>query len=166
MSATPRTFHDEQPFEHRRIAAALAVLPALVTGLAVLRLSFPARLARLPASAGDLVFFATLLWIVFAWLLRVRLVVDVDARGLRVGLRGLLWSERLPVRGWTAASIVSFDAPHEFGGYGLRRVGRLRAYIARGTTGVKLALTSGDTLVVGTPRPAELLAALDRASKS
>ncbi len=107
-------------------------------------------------------FFSVLLWGVFVWLLRVRLVVDVGAGGLTVGLRALPWRDRVAPGAWRRASLVTFDAIRDFGGYGLRRAGPLRAYIARGTRGVVLALKDGETMIVGSERAEALLAALDR----
>ncbi len=156
-------FHEEQPFDLRRAGIALAALPLIVTATAAARLLVPRLTTRLPVSAGDLIFFAVLLWIVYAWLVRVRLVVDVTSDGVAVGLRGLFWRERIAAGRWTNASIVSFDAGREFGGYGLRRAGRLRTYIAGGSTGVRLDLAGGDALIIGSARERDLLAALDRA---
>ncbi|HZT75159.1 MAG TPA: hypothetical protein VFA27_00775 [Vicinamibacterales bacterium] len=155
-------FREEQTFAARQARAAVAVIPLLVSGVAVLRVAGSRLVARLPASGADLVFLAVLLWIVFAWLLRVRLVVQVHADGLLVRLRGLPWRDRVARGEWTRASVVTFDAVRDFGGYGLRRAGPLRAYVAGGTTGVKLALRDGSTLIVGSARPADLVAALEK----
>jgi hypothetical protein len=162
---TDALFHEEQPFDRRRVGLALAALPLLLTAAAAARLLAPRWTARLPISAGDLIFFAVLLWIVYAWLVRVRLVVDVTSDGLAVGLRGLIWRERIAAGRWTRASIVSFEAGREFGGYGLRRTGRLRTYIAGGSTGVRVDLADGDALIIGSARERDLLAALERAGR-
>ena len=161
----PCWFHDEQRLEVPRLRIALAILPLLVTALAIARVTVPGIVRRLPVSAADLIFFTLLLWIVFAWLLRVRLVVDAGATGVSVRLRGLPWRDDVPVGGWRRASLVSFDARRDFGGYGLRRAGPLRAYVAAGTTGVELELSDGGVMIVGSARAADLLTAIERAAR-
>ena len=162
--STASDFHEEQPFSERRLRLAIAVLPLLITLLAAARATLPRWPSRLPVSTGDLAFLAVLLWIVYAWLARVRLVTDVSAEGIAVGLRGLFWHDRVPAGGWRSASLATFDAAREFGGYGLRRVGALRAYVASGSRGVRIELTDGSVLLLGSDRAADLLAALNRAA--
>lgn len=158
-------FREERAFAGRQVRATVAIVPLLVSGVAILRMTRWPPVERLPTSTGNLVFLAVLLWAVFAWLRRVRLVVKVDADGLTVRLRGLPWRDRIAAGEWTAASAVAFDAAREFGGYGLRRAGPLRAYVADGTTGVRLLLRDGGVLIVGSHRPADLLAALARVAR-
>ena len=105
-SDTGALFRETQAFDRRRLAAILAALPSLVTALAVAAVFSPRLIARLPTSRGDLFFFAVLLWIVFAWLIRVKLVVEVDDRGLNVRLRGVPWRERVDA---AAVRQVSID---------------------------------------------------------
>ena len=164
MNAAGIWFRDEQRFEVPHLRLALAILPLVVTALAVARAVWPRMARGFPVSAGDVVFFAARLWGVFAWLLRVRLVVEVGDDGLVVRLRALPWRTHVAADGWRRATLVTFDAVHDFGGYGLRRAGPLRAYIAGGTMGVTLALKDGDTMIVGSPRAEALLAALKRAA--
>lgn len=157
-------FHEAQRLNVPRLRIALACLPLLVTAAAGVRVALPRTAARLPMSAGDLVFLAALSWLVFAWLVRARLVVATDADGVTIRLSGLPWRERIAPAAWRRATLVTFDASREFGGYGLRRAGPVRACIAAGSTGVRLDLADGGTLVIGTSRPADLLAAVNRAA--
>ncbi len=158
-------FYEEQPLRVRRLRWRLAILPLFLTTLAIAQVGFGRQLGPYPVRNGDLMFFAILLWIVYVWLTRVRLMTEVTAAGLTVGLRGLLRRERVSAAEWVAWTATAFDARRDFGGYGIRRRGSTSAYIAGGTRGVRIELRNGRVLVVGSERPADLAAALDRATR-
>ena len=104
-------------------------------------------------------FLAVLLWGVYVWLSRVRLVTDVDETGVSIRLRGLSSHHRIPLDTINARSIVTFDPDKDFGGYGIRTVdgGRGRAYMAKATRGVRLEFEGGRFAVIASGRPGPLI---------
>jgi hypothetical protein len=156
-------FHDVQPLRVRRLRWRLAILPIFLTTLAVLQVGFGRQWGKYPVSNGGLIFLSVLLWIVYLWLVRVRLEIAVTPGHLVVGLRGMFHRTTFPSADWAGLETISFDAARDFGGYGLRRTGATRTYVASGTRGVRLTLRDGGIVVVGTDRPDDLVAALNRA---
>ena len=161
--APGRLFYEEQPLRVRRLRWRLAMLPLFVTVLAVLQVGFGRHWGTYPVSNGNLIVLAVLMWIVFAWLVRVRLVIEVTGDAVSMRLRGLFRRHRVAIDRCRSSSVVSFDPMRDFGGIGARRRGRTRAYLAGGTTGVRIDLDDGDAVVIDTERPADLLAAVQGA---
>lgn len=120
-----------------------------------------------PASNGVVV----LLWLLFGigfqagfwWL---ALVTEVRVEGLRVGFPPL--SRRLiPWREIRDARAVTYHPVREFGGWGYRWGYRgRRAYNVSGNRGVELTLANGKQIVIGSRRPDELAAAINRAREA
>lgn len=157
-------FHDVQPLRVRRLRWRLASLPIFLTMLAVLQIGFGRHWGTHIVRNRDLVAWTILLWIVYLWLVRVRLEIEVVPGRLIVGLRGLFRRTRVGAEQWLRWEATRFDAARDFGGYGLRRIGTTRAYVAGGNEGVRLTLRDGGVLILGTDRPGDLVAALARAS--
>jgi hypothetical protein len=158
-------FHEEQVLQPASRRWLLALLPATVTALAAgqLRLGHPLS-PRLPSTAA-LMSMAVLLWGVYVWLSRVRLVTDVDPTGVSIRMRGLSRHHRIPLDKVAAASIVTFDTARDFGGYGIRSVKGGRAFVGTTTRGVRLELPGGTFAVIGSRLPEQLLAALQTGHK-
>ena len=103
---------------------------------------------------------------VLTWWARLLTVVEGEYQGgrLRVRFRPFMVRRDIPV-----AQIVRFEATEyhpllEYGGWGVKwRPGKGRAYNASGNRGVKLALSNGEELLVGSQRAEELEAAIARA---
>lgn len=162
MSAKP-LFHEEQPFRQRRTRLLLAVPPAGLLGLAIWQIALGHVWGRHPMSNGQLATLTVFLWLVYGWLLRVRLVTTVEGGEITVRLAGLGRRRRIGIAEVTRAAETTFDPIHDFGGYGFRPIPRGRAYLAGGTRGIRLDLPEGRTVVIGSERPAELLTAIERA---
>ena len=156
-------FHEEQPLQIRRLRWRVAILPILLTTLAAAQIGLGPRFGPHPVSSADLVVTTVLLWLVYAWLIRVRLVTDVARAGVTVGLSGFFRRHRVASKDLAACRETDFDARRDFGGYGFRRIGTTRTFIAGGTHGVRIELSEGGVVVIGSARPAELAAALARA---
>jgi len=88
---------------------------------------------------------------------RMRTTVASDAVTLRYGF---LSTVRVPIAELSRAEAVEYRPVREYGGWGVRGVGRRRAFSARGTRGVLLTRRDGSTLLVGSQEPRRLLAAL------
>ena len=106
------------------------------------------------------------LWLVYFRLLTVRLVTELRSSELRVKLRGIWRAGSIPVSDIQSVQICTYDPIREYGGYGIRSGRRRKAYIARGRQGVKLELTSGATVLVGSQRPEELANAIAQLTRS
>jgi hypothetical protein len=115
---------------------------------------------------GNVVGWTVFLWIVYFRLLTVRIVTDVDSRGLVVGLRGLWRKFRVPAADISAVDVITFDAERDYGGYGARSIRTGTAYIAQSGEGVRIQLAKGSLLIISSRRASELAAALRRIAKA
>jgi hypothetical protein len=91
--------------------------------------------------------------------LRLRLIIRVGDGMLVLRFRPL-WSRRLPLREIESVSGRSYRPILEYGGWGLRFGAKGWAYILSGHQGVQLRLRRGWPLLIGTPQPHLLAAAI------
>jgi len=103
---------------------------------------------------------AVLLWAVYVWLSRVRLITDIDGASVSVRMRGLPRHARIPLANIAAVRVVCFDSQKDFGGYGFRAVKGGRAFIGTTSRGVRLDLVGGAFAIIGSALPEDLVAAL------
>ena len=103
---------------------------------------------------------AVLLWAVYVWLSRVRLVTTVDDEAITIRLRGLSRELRIRRSKIATVSLVTFDQDKDFGGYGIRSVTGGHAYVGLTARGVRADLVGGGVAVIGSSRPEALLSAL------
>ena len=106
-----------------------------------------------------------LLSVVFLVLLAVLTVhqtTRVEGDGVTVSL-GFLYRTRVSFVEVARAEAVSYRPIRDYGGWGIRGFGRRRALNTRGDQGVLLTRVDGSTLLIGSQKPRELLAALTRA---
>ena len=76
---------------------------------------------------------------------------------------GLLYTARIPVAELASAQAVAYRPVGDYGGWGIRGTRRRRALNTRGDRGVLLKKTDGSTVLIGSQKPRELLAALEQA---
>jgi hypothetical protein len=76
---------------------------------------------------------------------------------------GFLYKTRIPLSEIRSAEAVAYCPIREYGGWGIRGLGRRRALNTRGNKGVLLTRTDGSTLMIGSQQPRELLSALSHA---
>ena len=107
-------------------------------------------------SNASVIGWSMFLWIVYFRLITVKLVTTVRPGELRVAMRGLWRSIRIPLNNVKSADAVTFDVVRDWGGYGIRSTNRGTAYIAGGDQGVELQLVNGGKLLIGSRRSAEL----------
>jgi hypothetical protein len=100
------------------------------------------------------------LWLVYFRLITVRLVIEVRHGELLIKMRGLWRVRRVPLDRIQSVEIISHDIARDYGGYGIRSTRESKAYVASGGQGVRVTLTTGEKLVVGSQRSGELAAAL------
>jgi hypothetical protein len=152
-------FREEQHFDWR--VYALIGLGEVLTGVALGR----GRISSLEFTLGLLVGLG-LLMIVFIFVLHMTTAVTHANVYVWFGWipyyrRGLLIGE---IR---CVDVVTFRPIRDFGFWGIRsgRDGE-RALIAKGNRGVRIELSDGSKLLIGSQRPELLAAAIDRALRS
>ncbi len=89
--------------------------------------------------------------------LQMKTTVAPDAVTVRFGF---LSTTRIPVSEIARAEAVAYRPIRDYGGWGIRGLGRRRALNVRGDRGVLVVRTNGTTVLIGTQRPRELLSAL------
>jgi hypothetical protein len=149
-------FREEQYFDWR--VYTLIALVGLLTGLGLVR----GRVWSPEVALGLLIGLALLMFVI-AFLLHM--TTEVGPTDLRVWFG---WAPTLP-RGVSIGTIrsievVTYRPIADYGFWGIRagRDGE-KAFIARGNRGVRLELTDGSKLLIGSQRPDELASVLDRA---
>lgn len=91
--------------------------------------------------------------------LRQTTTVAPDAVTVRFGF---LYRVRIPFSAIAHAEAVSYRPVRDYGGWGIRGFGRRRALNTRGNQGVLVTRADGSTILIGSQKPRELLAALAR----
>ena len=113
-----------------------------------------------PMSNADVIGWTVFLWLIYLRLITVRLVTDVRKGALIVRMRGLWRLRRVPIDHIQSVETITHDIARDYGGYGIRTTREGKAYVAGGGRGVRVTLTAGEKLVIGSERPDELAAAL------
>lgn len=152
-------FHERQRLQprHRWL---VAFPPALFTALAIAQRWVGHPLGQHALSDRGLASLSILLWLVYVWLSRVELIIEVNETAITVRMGGLARRHRIPLTAVRSASIVVVDADRDFGGMGFRTVNGGRAYIARSAKAVRLELNGGGFAIIGSTRPDELAEAV------
>jgi hypothetical protein len=75
---------------------------------------------------------------------------------------GFLYTSQVPATDIARAEAIVYRPVADYGGWGIKGIGRRRALSARGNLGVLLVRRDGSTILVGSQRPRELLQALAR----
>ena len=91
--------------------------------------------------------------------LRQTTTVAEDAVTVRFGP---FYRMRIPFSEIAHAEAVFYRPVRDFGGWGIRGFGRRRALNTRGNLGVLVTRADGSTVLIGSQKPRELLAALAR----
>jgi hypothetical protein len=92
----------------------------------------------------------------------VRQVTKVEPGAVTVSY-GFLYRTRVPTSDIRLAEAVKYRPLRDYGGWGVRGGAGRRALNTRGDRGVLLTRADGTTLLIGSQRPRELLAALAQA---
>jgi len=102
---------------------------------------------------------------VLAAVVTARQTTTVTAQAVEVRF-GILYRTSIPLADLAQAEAVAYRPIREYGGWGIRGLGRRRALNMRGDRGVLLHRRDGSTVLIGSQKPRELLAALGRAGVS
>ncbi len=92
--------------------------------------------------------------------MRQSTIVSPEAVAVRFGF---VYRTRIPIADIREAEAVVYRPIAEYGGWGIRGFGKRRALNTRGNRGVLLTKTDGSTILIGSQKPRELLAALGQA---
>jgi len=142
-------FREEQHFEWFWTAALW--VPALIVGYGLVR----------QVASGALLWPAFVVTVgVGFWFTRLKLVTEVRDDGLFISFEWL-WPERTIY--WDQIRTVetrTYRPIRDFGGWGVRWATRGIVYHARGHQGVRMVLTSGERVLIGSRQPADLAHAI------
>jgi hypothetical protein len=153
-------FYEEQPFRQSRLRILTAIPPAVMTLLAIWQVGLGHHWGNESMSNGSVIGWSIFLWIVYLRLITVKLVTELRPGELRIRMRGLWRSYRIPLSTVKSADAVTFDTVRDWGGYGIRSTSRGTAYLAGGAEGVELEMVSGGVVVIGSRRSDELARAI------
>jgi hypothetical protein len=154
--AAQSVFHEVQSLRLLRLRILLAIPPVLMMGLVLWQMVLGHPWGKHPMSDGSLIGWTIFLWLVYFRLVTVRLVTDVRPGELSVAMRGLWRARRVPLGEIKSAKAVTYDPVRDWGGFGIRTTRQGQAYIAGGKQGVRLELTKGGVLLIGSERSEEL----------
>jgi hypothetical protein len=95
----------------------------------------------------------------------LRMTTEVTPSDLRVWFGWIpTYRRSVPISSIRKIEVISFRPLAEHGGWGIRMgPNGERVLSARGTRGVRIELTDGPTLIVGSQRPEEVAVAIERA---
>jgi len=153
-------FYEEQSFRQLRLRFLTAIPPVVMTLLAIWQVGLGHRWANQPMSNAGVIGWSIFLWIVYLRLITVKLVTELRPGELRVRMRGLWRSHRIPLSGVKSVHAITFDPARDWGGYGIRSMRRGTAYIAGGDHGVELEMKNGGVVLIGSRRSSELALAI------
>ena len=146
-------FHEEQkPGQMWTVVAIAAVALVLVVVLP--------QAAVLPIRVVLLLLITLVVLVV---LLAARLVVDVDREQITIRFRVIWPTRRIAIRDVRRAYVLKYRPIIDYGGYGVRLGLKGWAYNVSGNHGVLVETKNGSRLMIGSQRPNELEAAIERA---
>jgi len=148
-------FREEQYFDWR--VYTLIALVGLATGLGLVR----GRVWSLEVALGLLIGLALLMFVIVFLL---HMTTEVGPSDLRVWFGWAPTSPRIvPIGTVRSIEVVTYRPIADYGFWGIRsgRDGE-RAYTARGNRAVRLELTDGTKLLIGSQRPEALASVLER----
>jgi hypothetical protein len=158
-----RLFYEKQRFPLRQMGLVLATPPCVALGLLIWQVVLRHPWGKQTMSNASIIGWTVFLWILYFRLITVRLVIEVRDAALIVALRGFWRARRIPLSDIRSAEMIRYEPERDYGGYGIR-TGRFgKAYIANGQQGVRLKLSDGATMVIGSQRPDELVGILSAA---
>lgn len=108
------------------------------------------------------IFFLAVWLSILAFLYSLKLTVRVDRQTLHVHFRPLTRRE-IPLDTIASFEACTYRPILEYGGWGLRYSWKGTAYNVSGNRGVKLVLTNGKRILIGSQIPEELADAIGRA---
>ena len=164
--AAEPVFHEEQSFRQPRVLILVAIPPVAMLLLVIWQVILGHPWGKHPMSNAGLIGWAIFLWLIYFRLVTIRLVTEVRPDEVVVSLRGLWRARHIPLAQIRSATVVVYDPIRDYGGYGFRWTRHGRAYIAGGHQGVRLELTKGAPVLIGSQRSPELADAISRSASA
>jgi len=164
-------YHEEQKFRSPWILVPVALVACVALAFAfwaiVRQIGQGVPVGSKPVSDAAIVLIASVqvvIWFsVFALLWFARLVTEVHPEGVYVRFRPFHFKPRLiPLADDDRVSAREYHPIREYGGWGIRRGWKKRAYSVSGRQGLEIVRTDGRRIMIGTQRPDELAAAVAR----
>lgn len=154
-------FYEVQGLRLLRPRILLAIPPFAMLLLLVWQVILGHPWGTKPMSNASLIGWTVFLWLVYLRLVTVRLVTDVRSGQVTVAMRGF-WRERhIPLNEIRSVKVIAYDPVRDYGGYGIRIVRGVKAYIASGNRGVRLELANSGAVVIGSGRPEDLASVIN-----
>lgn len=99
--------------------------------------------------------------IVAVWFNQIKLITEVRAEGVRIHFV-LMWAQRtIAWRDIQRVEAITYRPIKDFGGWGVRwATARGIVYNARGNRGVRMELSNGERVLIGSQRTEELISAI------
>jgi hypothetical protein len=160
MLRSGQAFREVQRFPLRRTALVVAIPPCAMLGVLIWQVVLGHAWGKQPMSNPSVIGWTVFLWILYFRLITVRLVTEVRSGKLVVAMRGLWGRRSVLLSDISSAEVITFDPQRDYGGYGIRSIRTGKVYIAAGNRGVRVHLSGGAMLVVGSERPDELAASI------
>ena len=149
-------FHEVQPLRQQRLFVVILVVVAVIV-LAVLSTG-AARFVGAAIGLGSL-------GLVAAVILSANLETTVDSDAITVAFHFLWPKRRILVSQVRKAEATKYSPLLDYGGYGVRLGFRGWAFNVSGDEGVLVETSDGSRLMIGSQRPKELEAAIERAKR-
>lgn len=154
-----RDFEEHQQFRQWWLLALLALV--VLSGLVPLVMV----LLNGDDGSGDpvwlMILVAAFTLLLPGWVVWVRLETSVDAEALHIRYRGLFVRRRIAYTDTEHFEAVTYRPIADYGGWGIRWRGKGKiAYSVSGKEGVRLQLSDGKEVLVGSQRADELVAAM------
>ncbi len=146
-------FHEQQRFTNRRLAYALFIIVLVFSVYSILS-GFVRGMEIL-----GLVIAALITYLFY----RIELTVEVTPSTLRI-LYPPLTKRNIPIYTIRSCESRKYRPLVEYGGWGVRCGRKGRAYNVKGNLGVQLTLTNGESILIGSQKPDELLEAIRKNS--
>ncbi len=157
----PARFHEEQPLRQHRTLILVAIPPVILLLLLVWQVVLGHSVGKRPMSNASVIGWTIFLWLVYLRLILVRMVTEVRPGELRVAIRGLGQKRRVALKGIKSVEVVTVN-PSDYGGYGFRATRLGIAYLAHGNSAVRMEMTMGAPIIIGSQKAPELAATIEQ----
>jgi hypothetical protein len=152
-------FREEQRFDWFWMP--LTAVPAAIVGYGIYRQEWSGRPVFDQPGAAILLWSAfAVTFGVFVWFLGIKLISEVRPQGLWIRFYWLRPERLIPWSEIERAEAVTYRPIRDFGGWGVRWAPRGIVYNTRGHRGVRIFLTNGQRVVLGSQRAGELASAI------
>jgi hypothetical protein len=162
-----RFFSEKQKFNIWFFIIPLIALNGFLLVGMILQLFYDKPMGNNPMGDVELVIFTIVIGLITAMLLNIKLETYIDKEGIKVRLfpfhikwKQFTWSEI------SNAEVRKYKPLAEYGGWGLKGLGKNRAYNVSGDMGLQLKFNNGKRLLIGTGKPKDLEVVLNSILKS